>query len=132
MGFNLVCNRQDSGIGQNPIGLSLVEVRNADALDQTFIHELLHGLPGFNQIRIRKQNISCGILWEQSVSLLVGMWPMHQVQVKVWSIEVFQRFQSLSTHQIRTMECVPQFAYDVKILSAIKLTLNLIGIPSTK
>lgn len=114
---------RNSAVRKDFLHLMFIKIRNSDAFSQTIINRFFHFLPSVYEINVRIQWDSLIICWKQWVPFLQGEWPMNEIQVEIWSLQIFKGCFKSSSHQIRSKKRTPNFACDEHLFPNLRNAL---------
>ena len=109
MTLDLINRGNDSTADQQSFDQFLVEVRNADALDQTLVDELLHFRPGVSNVSVGVDELPIVIGGLDLVAFLQRNREVHQVEIDICHIQLLERFQQIRPNQVHSMAIAPDF-----------------------
>ena len=90
MHLQLMCSGNHTRLLQQLLHLCLRKVRHSDGLRFTLLEALLHGFIGLDIIGITDESVSIIVLGEHRVAGLERLRPMHEKQIHIVGVQVFQ------------------------------------------
>lgn len=121
--FDLVSGGYDVTLAHQAFELGFREVRDANGLAFAVLDELLHRFVGIDVVRIPCLNFVV-VLREHAVATLERRRPVHQVQVEIVCVEIFQRCVAGLLDIFRVMAVIPELGGDEDLASRNAALLN--------
>ena len=112
MEFELVGGGDDAAVGEEAFEFCFREVGDADGFCFSGLKEGFHGAPGFEEVGVAGLDFAIGVFWDEGGGAGEGGGPVHEVEVKVVGVEVFEGGIEGGGDVVGVVGVVPEFGGD--------------------